>query len=63
VDCLIATVAITADVSLLNAESDFDLIAQRTASGSPIPVRDRVGGAKFEKCLRHPAIRTDPHDQ
>jgi hypothetical protein len=47
-------------VSLLNVDSDFDLIAQRTAAGSPIPVRDRVGGAKFEKCLRHPARSTQP---
>jgi predicted nucleic acid-binding protein len=31
VDCLIATVAINADASLLHADSDFDLIAQRTA--------------------------------
>jgi predicted nucleic acid-binding protein len=30
VDCLIATVAINADASLLHADSDFDLIAQRT---------------------------------
>jgi hypothetical protein len=28
VDCLIATVAINADASLLHADSDFDLIAQ-----------------------------------
>ncbi|MDQ6773711.1 MAG: PIN domain-containing protein [Candidatus Dormibacteraeota bacterium] len=31
VDCLIATVAINADAPLLHADSDFDLIAQRTA--------------------------------
>jgi predicted nucleic acid-binding protein len=31
VDCLIATVAINADVPLLHADSDFDLIASRTA--------------------------------
>lgn len=30
VDCLIATVAINADASLLHADTDFDLIAQRT---------------------------------
>jgi predicted nucleic acid-binding protein len=31
VDCLIATVAINADAPLLHADSDFELIAQRTA--------------------------------
>ncbi|WP_338176436.1 PIN domain nuclease [Candidatus Dormiibacter inghamiae] len=31
VDCLIATVAINAGVPLLHADSDFDLIARRTA--------------------------------
>lgn len=31
VDCLIATVAINADVPLLHADSDFELIAQGTA--------------------------------
>ena len=30
VNCLIATVAINADVSLLHADNDFDLIASRT---------------------------------
>jgi hypothetical protein len=30
VDCLIATVAINANVLLLHADTDFDLIAQRT---------------------------------
>jgi len=30
-DCLIATVAINANAPLLHADSDFDLIAQRTA--------------------------------
>ena len=30
VDCLIAVVAINADASLLHADGDFDLIAQRT---------------------------------
>ena len=31
VDCLTATVAINADASLLHADSDFHLIAKRTA--------------------------------
>jgi predicted nucleic acid-binding protein len=31
VDCLIATVAINANAQLLHADSDFDLIAQRSA--------------------------------
>lgn len=39
VDCLIATVAITANAPLLHADSDFDLIAQRTALRIATPAR------------------------
>ena len=45
VDCLIAIVAINANALLLHADSDFDLIAQRTALGASIRVPDAVAGS------------------
>jgi predicted nucleic acid-binding protein len=37
VDCLIATVAINANAPLLHADTDFDLIAQRTTLRLAVP--------------------------